>query len=65
MNVNHRISAAIVSMTTQRVLLAVCIVGLPAGYLGFGPMGMIVEASVLGVLTLAGVLWTAFAPNDP
>ncbi|MHB8225674.1 hypothetical protein [Acidithiobacillus sp.] len=52
-------------MTTQRVLLAVCIVGLLAGYLGFGPMGMIVEASVLGVLMLAGVLWTAFAPNDP
>ena len=61
----NRIGSAIESMATLRVMLPACVIGLPAGYLSFGSMGMFVVASVLGVVTLAGVLWTAFAPNDP
>ena len=61
----NRIGSVIESMATLRVMLPACVIGLPAGYLSFGSMGMFVVASVFGVLTLAGVLWTAFAPNDP
>ncbi|MDA8154025.1 MAG: hypothetical protein M0003_15160 [Acidithiobacillus sp.] len=61
----NRIGSVIEGMTTLRVLVPACVVGLSAGYLSFGSMGMFVVASVLGVVTLAGVLWTAFAPNDP
>ncbi|MCR2830080.1 hypothetical protein NR402_07270 [Acidithiobacillus ferrooxidans] len=61
----NRIGSVIESMATLRVMLPACVIGLPAGYLSFGSMGMFVVASVLGVVTLAGVLWTAFAPNDP
>ena len=65
MNAIHRITAVNESRTTQRALLAAGIIGLPAGYLGFGSAGLFVAASALGVLTLASVLWTAFAPHDP
>ena len=61
----NRIGSVIESMATLRVMLPACVVGLSAAYLSFGSMGMFVAASVLGVVTLAGVLWTAFAPNDP
>ena len=65
MKATKRMGSAIESMTTLRVLLPACVIGLPAGYLSFGSMGMFVAASVLGVVTLVGVLWTAFAPSDP
>lgn len=65
MKATRRIGSAIESMATLRVMLPACVIGPPADYLGFGYMGMFVVASVLGVVTLAGVLWTAFAPDDP
>ena len=59
------IGSVIESMATLRVMIPACVISLTVGYLSFGSIGMFVAASVLGVLTLAGVLWTAFAPNDP
>ena len=65
MKVINRMGVVIESMATLRVMIPACVISLTVGYLSFWSMGMFVAASVLGVVTLAGVLWTAFAPNDP
>ncbi len=65
MKVINRMGVVIESTTTLRVMIPACVISLTVGYLGFGSMGIFVVASVLGVFMLAGVLWTALAPNDP